>query len=312
MLLSHEIHYEVEGGAEVLTLLNAFATSLGWTADVWDGTSLQLYSPGYSNQNLVYRLQTSNYDVQADLIRYKGVAPSGRLNPFSLITTDCFGPNSTHTLTTYSTVSVPTSPFTVYLFGTKTFLGLVLNVTPTLVFTMCFGLPNLFTGWRGYVDGLACTWSPLFSSSLTTWLWYNAEDNLTPIYFPLTRGGATTGENVIYLNGVGGVGSTHYKINYTAEYDDNPSTSNIGGNFNKLSYFLNYNVFSGRRSASYITMFVKHNTSALWYPLGLSPVALTHGYGLQIGQEILFGSEKYLAFPIVHYQYKIWQLWRIE
>lgn len=307
MLLEYEINYGLEGATDFLIKWSEFAASCGWEVDHLTDNQLQLYSEGWGSQSIIYRFETAPYDVDAYSFRMRGVAPTGRETAFSLSGAETFAIDTT-VFERYEKLGLPEAPTTVYFFGSKQFLAVVFHITPSAVLTICCGTINLFEGWRSYENGLYFFWAlsrlATASSSLSYLCWYNVESDPSTFNHPMGEMNRT----FWFEEEARTSGSTS---NYQMRYDSGTNNTLVG-NYNAMFRFLTLNNFSGMRTAFYPTWFVRDVSNAYWYPLGLSPVAFIYGEGLRIGGEVVYGNEKYIVFPILLYQFRHWQAFRIE
>lgn len=313
-ILTETIHYSPSGAKDALDKIRQFAISLGWTVDYWstiDGGGsdyyLQLWAPGYVNQNMCYRFYVTNVDAQEDTMTVVAVIPGQRHDQSSKMTNS--GTIWGGAGTTYRNISLPASSFTaLYLYGNDRFISALYNINPTSVITVPFGTFELLPSWWEYVDGLFFWYGSQIWSSGSTYKWYNMTDNPTNWYIPYgRRDSGGTGYNV-YWEGAKR-DSNHYACNYRPDSTDSVGGEN--GEFNSAKGILNWNAFTSRRTAFHSTVFCKEPTLGVWYPIGNHFHAWVNGRDLTIGEKIYFGSDEYKVFPGVFTGYDIWQGYRI-
>jgi hypothetical protein len=70
------------------------------------------------------------------------------------------------------------------------------------------------------------------------------------------------------------------------------------GHFGRLHEVVRYNGFTNKRVAVMPTWFYKDYSSGLWHVLGTLPVVSIVTQGINFGEEIEFGGDTYLGFPI--------------
>jgi hypothetical protein len=146
-ILAEQIHYSVADMEDALDKIRQFAVAQGWTQDYWDTSTgdrfLQLWSRGFSLQDMCYRFRETNYDASDDRLEYGAVIPGKRF--------DQSGDKLTNASTIWSPVTpqfngarMPATTFTaLYLYGNKNFISCIFHVDPISVVTMQFGTLDL-------------------------------------------------------------------------------------------------------------------------------------------------------------------------
>jgi len=302
-VLSEDIRYNPTDTMEALDYIRQFALTIGWTVDNWDGYRLQLFSPGYSIQNLCYRLEVETIDAQVQTLEYRPVIPGQRLVNMELMTSTYIW----NTSSSYGKVSLPASSFdALYLYGNSHFIAAIFHVDPIAVITVAIGIPDLWPSWYYSLD-FSCHFPCSYYSDTSSYQWYNMADNISNWYMPWTY-------MVSYVYCAWFQGEAINSNNFTGNYLPTTAVA-IGaeaGSFNKLNGLLRYNEYTNKRMAFQSTYFVKSETLGVWYPIGLSPFAWINGRDLSIGEVVEFGADQYRCFPAVFSPNEIWQAYRIS
>lgn len=317
-ILTEQIYYNVSGASQALDYIRQFALSLGWTVDYWstglgsesDEIALQLYSPGYLNQNICYRFWYAPNDFQEDYIYMKPVIPGERFNVPVVdwtVSNFCYDNDVTWGGTAvYSRFSLPASNFiALYLFGNDKFISSVWNVNPIAVLTIPFGTYNLAQSWWNYSDGLFFNY---YNSASYGFTWYEINDNPLNWRNPFAERHGSNIYPCIYWEGEERF-IDHYACNYRPT-----SIVSVGsevGEFNLPKGILNWNTFTSKRVALFPTVFCKDPTLLVWYTIGNMFQAYVNGRELSIGDELSFGSDVYRVLPVVFSTNEIWQAYRI-
>lgn len=314
--LTEQIYYNPSGSKDALDKIRSFAVSLGWTQDYWDTADgggsdyyLQLWSPGYVNQEICYRFYITNVDAQEDTMTLRGVIPGKRYDQTSDKMTNTSTTWGGSTAQYYAT-SLPASTFdALYLYGDHRFIAAIYHVDPIAVITLVLGSPDLFRSWWSYpgcwmLFNPQSSWSSVGSASR----WYNMTSNTNYWAFPYSTRGSS--QYALWFEG-GGRNSSYWGSNYRPIPSDVPGSENAA-EFNFARGLVRYNSYTEKRTAFQSTIFAKSPSAGVWYPMGMSPLSWIHGYGLTIGETITFGSDQYRCFPGVFSTGNIWQAYRIS
>lgn len=302
-VLNEQIHYSVNGALDALDKIRQFAVAQGWTQDYWTGGNfLQLFTPGYVNQEICYRFSVGTYDVSNEFFRYMGVRPGYRFDIDYWNTLKTWGASSTN----YDRFSLPSGSFSaLYLHGNDRFISAIFHIDPIAVITMHLGTIELLPEWW-YYPGL-WFYRPQSVYSMPTSSWSNIANAPSSWYTPLEIQPSQRSYMVWWENDRQDSGE--YTTNFIADNEDDPQT-NPTGDFNRASYILRYNAFTDKRMAFTVTHFIKDTTLGVWYTIGQSPFACVNGRDLTIGQQITFGADTYRCFPIQYSTTDIWQAYR--
>jgi hypothetical protein len=303
-VLSEQAYYSVSGAYTALDYLRQFAVAQGWTVDYWTGgTYLQLYSPGYVNQEMCYRVEVDHYDGVSDIWKWAAVVPGYRTyqaDKWNLAQT--WGGKSD----TYRQVDVPRNTFTaLYLYGNDRFISMIWHINPIAVITMFFGTCELLTDWW-YYPGL-WFYHPVCQYSVSQSRWADIVDNYSYWYWPPGERHSSSYAAQAWFGG-GPMSSNDYGFNYRPDNIDD-----IGdelGEFNNPKHLIRYNSFTDKRVAFQGTYFIRDSDIGVWYPVGNSPWAFVNGRDLSIGDSITFGTDTYKCFPIMFSTKDIWQAYR--
>jgi hypothetical protein len=99
--------------------------------------------------------------------------------------------------------------------------------------------------------------------------------------------------------------STHGGADYSTKnlyynYDTPGFSSNLTSNFPDLSLALNLNTYSNRRVMIKPVYAVQSRVDSTYRPVTRGNYYLTRFNGLTIGQQLAYGTEQYLVFPVWH------------
>ena len=206
MILNEQIHYSVNGMADAFDKLRQFAIAQGWTVDYWapnsawdssspygwisgSETNLQLFSDGYGNQGMVYRLRMVPTGVSdpAENKFYPFITQTADRH-HSLIATHPAAQNTLAPPSNYTnSQSMPLSTFdSMYLYGNEKFISMTLKVTSMSVITVTIGTIELFRSWENYANGLYFLWSSGSSySGNNNYKWYSIDSFPQSWFLPM-------------------------------------------------------------------------------------------------------------------------------
>ena len=130
-ILSEQVHYSVSDMSDAIDKIRQFAVAQGWTQDYWSGSGsdwyLQLWSNGFSLQDMCYRFKVSNYDASDDVLQYACVIPGKRFDQTGSLMTNSstiWSPSNEN----YSKSRLPATTFTgLYLYGNKNFISCIFS-----------------------------------------------------------------------------------------------------------------------------------------------------------------------------------------
>lgn len=326
MIFNEQIYYSVAGISDALDKLRQFAIAQGWTADYWQPSSvwntsspygwkagtethLQLYSPGYGNQAMVYRFRAlpSTSDL-ADCTLYPRITKSEDRHHDPNISTSPISQDTYGCPTNYTDLlSTPVSTFdALYLYGNIKHISMILKVTSGSVIHITLGTAELFKSWEHYENGLALLFSPSnhYTGYTDRYKWYNIDAWPTYWYCPFSSFSyRSTFENADGDQGLGTL-SRNYKPTATS------TPQGATGGFNNMIEMLCFNTFTDKRLAFQSTLLIQDPVSGTYWPMGKSPFAWINGTNLTFGQEVSFGTEKYKCYPSVNIGYQIWIAFR--
>ncbi len=326
-IMTEQVSYGVDGATDMLDELRQFAIALGWTVDYWEadaewdtsspfgwisGTdvNLQLYSPGYGNQNMVYRFRTADRIAGEKVVTVSGIDPGERTH--SLITTnpndqDYFNTTSAN-YNQYRSFSAPDTTFeSLHMFGTDKFINIILKVTSASVISFCFGTPDLFDSWQGYSNGLNFVLPACYNNGSSQGIWSKMLDYPSLWYggWGLQSGSVRVG----WYEDASQLYTSMWAANYRPEANEDSGAE--AGSFNKMNGVLNYNAYTDKRVAFQGTYFIIDPIESVWYPLGLTPCAFVNGQNLEIGDTVFFGTDEYRCFPLAFSAFNVWQAYRV-
>jgi len=72
----------------------------------------------------------------------------------------------------------------------------------------------------------------------------------------------------------------------------------VTGHFGRLHEVVRYNGFTNKRVGVLPTWYYKDLSSGLWHVIGVHPVVSIVTQGINFGEEIEFGGDTYLGFPV--------------
>jgi len=307
--MSYEKHYNVTSHKDLLGKLRVFAVAQGWVQDDyqtnvewaddggWDwqtGTSdfLQLSSTGNGLQDIIVRFlfEGTGVDPLAEECYVRGIYP-GYGTP-AAISTNPVDQNDYSGTVYIRATSLPSGTIpTLWLFGSEKYILVIAEVTAGIVLSWYFGSIDLFdsTETQGLMVRPCCIGSgethvPKWNN-MASWpyLWelpfYMQYGSYQP---PYTYWESSQLEN-----------DNHIRTNCSFTSADAVGVS--GGP--RLESAVCLNTFSGKRPLIKPLMYFKDPVTEFWHPIGTYPIYCIEFSGLTVGQELLYGSEKYLAFP---------------
>lgn len=337
MLLNYIQHQNVSGGVDTLDKVRQFAVAQGWTQEEWrsgegweyasDGTwetdtdcaYLCLSSTGQGTTSLIARLQLLRNRSHSEL-PYFHIAMSS---------------NTTYTTSTYSApycqnaiTHVETASYShakamhigtatydnLYIFGNDHWICAVLDMNGVFCQIFHFGQYEMFDS--NPTDGQCCGfYGHTVYNQDTEWWKYDAStaagstrNNYLPFWgSPLwvADGGFSFETFDMYWDGSdqGDASNIYYNIfpglNYTSS-DDRLDVTNVTYQLIlNLWDALNVNGWSGRRVMSKMTILCKYATDGTIKPVCKSPMYVTKFSGLAMAEQITYGSDTYMMFPIV-------------
>lgn len=310
-LLNYQVHYNPTSHKDVLSKFKAFALARGWAIDkyetskdwLWDsgnskydwlaGNSdfLQIYSNGYGSQNLVFRFhwEGTGADAQSEWCYVTGVDPNERTPDDQSSTKPYLQDGYTGTYTNRE--GLPSgSHIALWLFGNDKFLIAVDQVSADIVLMWYTGTFELFHESMSTV-ALAC----VTQWNLPMRPWYEAKTYAQYFTSPWDNWHTTIAAQYRkYWWDGNKVGGERFRPNIAFTYQDNLRT---GLAFNSLSRVVRANNFTGKRVLLKPVYFGKRHADDLWMPVGTLPVYRIESAGLQIGENVKYGSEEYLVFP---------------
>jgi len=296
---------------DVLSKLRTFALDRGWTVDyyetskqwaydsgssqydflsgqTYDHDNLQIYTNGYGNQDVVvrFRADDDSGDPQEEQLWVRGIDPSYRNVDHS----NSDDPISQNFFTGTYFQPLSLSPGTmpaVWFFGNDKFICGVVQVASNFIQTFFCGVIELFD--QSTNDGIWEVSTCYYSASSNAW--YNLI--------------GSTNMNFACFWSPDGDSSYYYKFWFEGDKTAGRIDSNCGfgaddgylGEFNKLSYCVRQNAWTGKRVLIKPTLFGQRRSDNVWYPIGTYPFYCIEFAGLQIGQELTYGSERYIVFP---------------
>jgi len=287
---------------DVISHVKTFALAQGWTiaeyqADkIWEdqggGTYgwspgseyfLAMQSAGYGSQTLHFRLrsQAESTDANHEWIDF-GCNKSGET---SINTADLTHPvfqNNLKLSTSQAASFKPTNITKLWIFGDIKHIIVIAQFDANFVQMLTFGTTELFD--TSEAEGAWCG-HPSDNTNPAQSKWYEY-DNYPTVYLCPYDGA----ESVLY-DGV---------LKESTAYANNCYTNKENealGEYTRLSRAVRNNNYSGRRMLVKPTVWLQRDIDSVFFPIGQLPIYRVFHPGLTIGEEIQFGTEKYLCFP---------------
>jgi len=309
-LLNYQVHYNPTSHKDVLSKFRAFALARGWTIDkyvtsvdwAWDGGKydwlagnsdfLQIYSPGYGSQELVFRFHWNGLgaDGQAEWVYMTGTRPGFR-TPNDAISTRPYDQDEYNGSRMKQFSLSPGAHVALWLFGNDKHLIAVDQVSASIVIMWFVGTFELFQPTMSTVS--MCRSTYVHTGSSAQYYWYRAEEFPSLFISPWDNWGTTaTFYDQAFFDGESAIGS--YVIpNVAFTYQDTIKTAG----FNQQANAVRSNSFTGKRTLIKPTYFGRRNSDSVFMPIGTMPFYRIVSGGLQIGETVTYGSEEYLVFP---------------
>ena len=311
-LLSYAVYYNPTSHKDVLSKFRAFALARGWTIDkyetskdwLWDsgnskydwlaGTSdfLQIYSNGYGSQTLVFRFhfEGTGADGQSEWCYVTGINPSNRTPDDQSSVVPRI--QNTYNGTRMRYHSLPSgTDVALWLFGNDKFLIAVDQVASNVVLIWYVGTFELFQSTMATVAMARATYANTGASGISKW--YEAETYPSFFVSPWDNWGV----NLSYY-------SHGWWDGLVVNGDSlRPNIAFAGDGvktwlaFNEVAHAVRANNFTGKRTLIKQVYFGQRQSDGLWMPIGTAPFYRIEFAGLQIGENIKYGSEEYLVFP---------------
>jgi len=92
--------------------------------------------------------------------------------------------------------------------------------------------------------------------------------------------------------------NTHYALDVFAARNDEPD-----GYFTNKKYCVRYNSYSNKRIGQQPTVFLKDDSTGVWFPAGTIPGMYIPFSGLAHNEEIQYGSERFRCHPTLLMSY---------
>lgn len=307
-LLNYQVHYNPTSHKDVLSKFRAFALARGWTIDkyetskdwLWDGgkydwlagTSdfLQIYSNGYGSQDLIFRFhfEGTGVDGQSEWCYLGGIDPSNR-TPNDQSSQKPYLQDTFIGTYGYCEGLPSGSHVALWLFGNDKHLIMVDQVSADIVLMFFVGTFELFQESMSTVAMARFTqWS------ISKAKWYEAKVNDNYFVSPWDKYHTTEASSyrIFWWDG-NKTGGARVRPNVHFTNSDGFGT-NV---FNSLSRGVRSNSFTGKRVLFKPTYFGQRYADDVWMPIGTLPFYRIESAGLQIGENVKYGSEEYLVFP---------------
>lgn len=338
MLLNYVQHQNVSGGLDTLDKVRQFAVAQGWTQEEWrsgegweyasDGTwqtdtscgYLCLSSTGYGTTSLIARLQIlPHYGTGLD---YLHLAMSSN----TTYTTSTYeAPWAQNALTDVETASyshakcmhLGTATYdNLYIFGDDKWICAVLDMNGVFCQIFHFGQYQMFES--SPTDGQCCGFYSHYLYN-QEWEWWkydgdtgagSSRNNVLPFWdgaLWVADGGYEFTSFDMYWNGAENAENNRLGYNIFPDYNtansddryDNTWT-NIGTRmFLNMWHTLNVNGWSGKRVMSKMIVFCTYTGDSTTKPVCKTPCYFTKFSGLTMAEQISYGGETYMVFPIV-------------
>lgn len=301
-VLAYSLKLNVTDHHALLTEFKTFALAQGWTINLhevakqWASVGggnygfvagaesyLELQSSGHGGQTLHFRLRMENSGATANhewlqIGAFKAGA-TGRDTLSSVHPVQRASPGGVANWNTYRHTGVkPGLMEKVWFFGNSKFLMCVAQLDPTYCIFIAIGSVELIDAAddEGNFVGISGT------SSSSTHHWFN-KNQVIPF--------DNDGDCVLYD------GAVKAAADFACNMIFNTSNGFSGSMF-RYARGVQINSFSSKRPFRKPDVFVKHNSDSKWRLLGKYPIYRIDHTGLQIGQEMQYGAEKYIAFPM--------------
>lgn len=297
----------VNGTADMLAKLYAFAIANGWTAQYYevdkswqydgDGTyswqanagivNLSLKSTGYGSQDHCYRWRVNPLNAQAEYLYQYGIKPG--LNAVDEnVSTDPLTVSNFNYTSNYTWVTFPSSTFPeMVVIGNAKYIAVHCRVSSLFTISFSFGTPELL---------------PAEQSETQFNFHWPAGDRYCEMWYDMASPSDTEGDwhtpcqiwhRNYWIDSQSNVVGTIYSM---LAYSDNCVASNHWPTRNEL---VGVNSFSGFRTLVAIPLFRKHPTTAVYRHVGHVPFYYIAWGGLTWGEVINRGTEEYLVFPVM-------------
>lgn len=290
-VLNLTTHDAVTGIHDYVEKLKDFAVAQGWTQhDFLQNVQFQSGSGFIAGSESFLQISTTGHGSQSIFVRIRaeasGVDPLSETLTLGMHKTNTYSNSGSHPVaqgnwngttlspgTSYSPTSIPM----LWLFGNDKVIHTVAQHSNTQVVFQSFGSLELFDST--YTDGeFACR------TSSTLQKWYNNAQT-----WPLDGGIS------VYVNGI--EESNFFSSDVVLSYRATASTVTNGSYGHSANSLEGTNGFSERRILEKQMVSVIDTGDGLFFPLGQTWAYRAYSADLPIGQEISFGSKKFLVFP---------------
>lgn len=304
-VLNYRIHNSVADHKDFFNKLKEWAVDQGWTLNVYQQNKswasigggqygwvagsedyMELRSSGYGSQAMQFRFRQLNTGTSNNRFMEIGAFYGtlgydtlSSVHPVNRASGAITNWNGTYRFVGLSSETMPT----VWFFGNNKVIICVIKHNGTFIQTFVFGSIDVINS--GETQGFYCV------ANLNTTEWYDLI-SVCPFDQKLT--------SLIYYNSVAKV-VADYGISFYALDGVTPASSAF------ISYakgsMRNHN-FTSNRPMFRQDIYIKDTVDSRWFHLGYYPIYRLHTTNLLIGQEITYGSEKYLVFPWNEYNVK--------
>lgn len=299
----------VAGAKGILSALNAFCTakagwtvkeyqtSVAWTAGGWiAGTEdfLEVVSSGYGSQVLTYRFRAQQHgtDPTTDWLWFVPVDPN---NPnYQMISTHPIDQNDWQTNGDWRDINTPSGSMpNLWMFDwAGKMIILAIQMTSDSLAFIGFGTIELIPELQNTTE-LQFHYVGNDSDQLPEAYWYNTSTYFSKWYVPGVPATNARGWLWCYWRGAG-----RYNTEVNANVWPQQTGETADGNWGNLDRCIVYNSFTNKRVGQQQTVYVKDPTSGLWYVAGQQPFIYMETSGLAFGEQVNFGPDEYLCFPL--------------
>ena len=299
-LLPFVFHDSVTGIKDYLEKLKDFAVAQGWTQEhyltnvQWQiggfvaGSEdfLQLSTTGFGGQSIFMRFRTNldGGDTENDWLEMGAHKANTFDNASSIhpVQRDVSGAsnwNSSNRFTSYHPTSIPQ----LWIFGNDKFIFSVAKHSTTICVFQMFGSLEHFDTTQTQGDIATC----VANSASASFKWYTGN-----VVSPFDH----TQQYIYYDNGL--VAQTNHGFDFRYLLISGNSSYSLSKFATSGKIVQSPNAYSERRAPIKQRMYIKDVPGdSLWWSIGTCWIYRFNVDSLAIGEEVTFGTEKYLCFP---------------
>jgi hypothetical protein len=316
-IVNYQKIVNVNGAQGLLAGLRAFAIAQGWTSESYltnvkwlTGSGyvasggyldfLQLFSNGYGNQQLRYRFEAYPDQGSYPQVSWFFNCPTIPGNPTyntASSTRGCY--QDQWQASRWYDWNMPNSTFpAAWFFGHgKTWLFWVAQITSEWAIGGGIGTVLLLPEFQSRVDDWQMYFAGCYSYSFPQSHWYNINSYRTRWGMQLQPATNAADWRMMYSPA-----SQYNRSVWTDTVRSNcytDASSNVGGHFGRLHEVVQFNAFTNKHVAVLPSWFYRDFASGQWHVIGTLPISMIKNNGFNFGDSLFFGSDEYLAFPIL-------------